>query len=346
MNIRQNHGQLEIRVDRRTELLGIIQIISDYRKKYPDLLEKEGNKVYVEEIETKFNKFNNHPVINKFNEIVISLNFSYDAPVDLFLQLNEDFSYSELENYPFVDRLNSSNMVLEFLNMLPDFAKEINFEEFYIDNKKRYLKYIKAIKSNLGNIDIINYLNNYYKIPYDKKFVVNLIPWQTNGNYGTNNKEELHCNICNDCDLNTEDKVYFADYKVRMYAPLLFHEFSHYFINPLTEKYNLIKEDDSIFANIFEKMESLAYGCNSTIINEHIIRALTIRWRSNVIRNEQATNKAISREKDLGFIYIQTILDSLNEYEQNRDKYPSFDDFYPLIIKSIIREYNHNKKTN
>jgi len=106
------------------------------------------------------------------------------------------------------------------------------------------------------------------------------------------------------------------------------------------------KADDPIFANIFEKMESLAYGCNSTIINAHIIRALTIRWRSNVIRNEQATNKAISREKDLGFIYIENILNSLIIYENNRDKYPNIDVFYPIIIENIVSEYEQKKNIN
>lgn len=44
------HG-LEIRVDKRTELLSIIEIISDYRKYYPFLLKKYGNKNHVIEIE-------------------------------------------------------------------------------------------------------------------------------------------------------------------------------------------------------------------------------------------------------------------------------------------------------
>lgn len=117
-NIKIFSGDLELRVDRRTELLGIIQRISKYNEKYPHLLEKYGNKEYVEEIEKRFNKYKTHPLINLFNDIVFNLNFSYDAPVQLFLELNDDFTFDSLMDYPFKTRLKSDKRVIEFLKLL------------------------------------------------------------------------------------------------------------------------------------------------------------------------------------------------------------------------------------
>ena len=340
-NISINCGELEIRVDRRTELLGIIQIISDYKKTYPHLLKKLGNKKYVEEIEQKFSMYKDHKVIKLFNEIVANNNFGYDAPVHLFLQINDDFTFTTLEDYPFKTRLNSDPKVLELLRLLPSFAQEIGFEKFYNGNNDRYLKYVNNIKKNLGEVDIIASLNDYYNIPNQNKFVVNLIPWQTGGNYGTRNETEIHSNICVAYNSTNDENAYSDDKEKTYYGSLLHHEFSHSFINPLTDKYAIIKEDDPIFSDIADIMKEQAYSNNATIINEHIIRALTIRWGYLRNRKDDLYNRRTEREKERGFIYIENILNSLIFYEENRDEYPNLDSYYPIIIENIIKEYQN-----
>ena len=344
MNVSINRGELEIRVDRRTELLGIIQIISDYRKIYPNLLEKLGNKEYVEKIEVKFSKYKNHQLIKLFNEIVTNNNFNYDAPVNLFLQLNDDFSFINLQDYPFKTRLKSDPKVLELLKLLPAFAKKIKFDEFYQNNVDRYQKYVDNVKNNLGECDIITFFNSYYNLPTDKNFIVNLIPWQTHANYGTSNKTEIHSNICTAYNSTNDDNVFCSNREEIYYAHLLHHEFSHSFINPLTEEYEIIKYDDSIFSDIFEQMKKQAYGRNNSIINEHIIRALTIRWGYLTNPKEELYNRRITKEKERGFIYIDTILEALVFYENNRDLYPNIDEYYPKIIENIINEYQNKQK--
>lgn len=314
MNINIRCGDLEIRVDRRTELLGILEVISNYRETYPKLLEEKGNKDYLEDIKRRFGKYNNHEVIKLFNEIVNNNNFGYDAPIQLFLQLNDDFTFSNLEDYPFKTRLNSDPKVLKLLKLLPEFSREISFEDFYKNNTSRYQKYINNVKENLGNIDIISFLNSYYNISNNKKFIVNLMAWQTGVNYGTQNDTEIHTNISVFYNSNNDDNVFSSNNKDMNYAYLLYHEFSHSFINPLTEKYNIISDDNTIFSDIFEKMKELAYKDNDTIINEHIIRALTIRWEYLTNHDEELYNKRIEKEKKRGFIYIESILESLIYY--------------------------------
>lgn len=336
MNIKVMCGELEIRVDRRTELLGIIQIISNYKLKYSHLLEKHGNRQYVEEIELKFSSWKNHQTIKLFNEIIEKLSFNYDAPVNLFLQLNMDFTYSELSDYPFKKRLKSASIVLEFLDSLPEFAKIIGFNEYYISNHDLYRDYVNCIKINIGDMKLSNFFTKYYGISTSKNLVVNLIPWQTKGNYGTNNNTEIHCNICSSSQL--ENSAYTSDYRKVMYASLLFHEFSHSYINPLTEKYDIIEEKDPIFSNIFDRMQAMVYGQNKSIINEHIIRALTVRWYDIVIVDPKEKERLIAEELIEDFIYLKNIINSLKHYENNRDKYVSIDDYYPVIIENVIKE--------
>ena len=343
MSISVNSEKIEIRVDKRTELLGIIQIISDYRKQYPELLEKHGNLDYIEEIESKFSKYKDHKVIKLFNEIVSNNNFGYDAPVSLFLQLNDDFTLDKLDDYPFITRLNSDPRVLELLSLSPDFAREIDFESFYASNEERYKKFLNNIKSQFDGKDIVSFMLDYYGVQTDKKFVVNLIPFQSNANYGTRNGNEIYSNMCGIPDTLSEDGLYPS---IRQngnvgYVSLLYHEFSHSFINPLTDKHSIINDDDQIFSEIFEVMHQQAYGSNRSIINEHLVRATTIRYRfhDDTRMNKADTNERYNirtqYERESGFIYIDNILESLVFYENNRDKFETIGEFYPVIIENM-----------
>lgn len=334
-NIEKNIGSLSIRVDYRTELLGIIELISDYRKKYPHLLRKYANKLYIEQIEDKFMKFSDHKVVEIFNSLVIKHGFAYDAPIALFLQLDENLNCDKLDPHIFDHRLVNDNDVYELIKLLPDFAKEIDFESFYLNNTKRYEMFINEVKNELEKFDFIEFMTGYYGISCNKNFVVNLIPFQTNGNYGANNANNIFASIGVHDGPQKEEEIY----KVNGFnlSCLLFHEFSHSFINPLTDQYNLISENNPIFNEVKEKMKKQAYNDNSTIINEHIIRALTMRYIYFSGKEKDYYHRQIQREKDIGFLYIENIINSLIEYENNRTIYKTISDYYPVIITNIIK---------
>lgn len=50
-------GYISITVDKRTELLGILLLISDYNKTHDFLIEECGNKEYREKIFNNFSQF-------------------------------------------------------------------------------------------------------------------------------------------------------------------------------------------------------------------------------------------------------------------------------------------------
>ena len=41
---------------------------------------------------------------------------------------------------------------------------------------------------------------------------------------------------------------------------------------------SLITEDNPIFNDIWDKMKELGYGSNKSILNDHIVRAVTLRF--------------------------------------------------------------------
>ena len=131
----KNINGINITVDYRTELLGILMWLSGYTTKLPHLFSEYENKFYTDEIVEKFSKYKNEEAVLKFKELVDKHNFSYDAPFSLFLQLDEHFKCDNLNDYTFKERLQNDESVYEFINGLDDFANKINFNEYY--NSKR-----------------------------------------------------------------------------------------------------------------------------------------------------------------------------------------------------------------
>ena len=333
---------IKITVDKRTELLGILLLISDYKKNYAFLIEECGNKEYRQKIFDNFSKYQEDKSVKLLNQIFDELNFRYDAPVSLFLQLNDDFTYSKLDDYPFHTRLKSSPLVLEFLDSLPAFCDKINFEEYYNSNIEFYEKIINETKKKT-NIDIVvDTLEKFYKLDIKNiSFVLNLLPYTTNGNFGSNHDNIIYSNI--GLKKNPKDLLTFIT--DNDCGSLLLHEFSHSIINPLTDKYSNIP--NNAFSDIFEQMSKMAYGASAPIINEHVIRAIEVFYLKHIINTPDSITFAemkLNRNRENGFKYIDLCLANIKYYYENIDKYENFEEFYPTLINELNNATINNQK--
>lgn len=318
---------IKVTVDKRTELMGVLLLNSEYITKHADLVAECNNKEYRDKIIEHFSKFKDEKIFKLLNEIFEKYYFNYDAPIYLILQLNEDFTYNKLPNYPFKERLGEDKLILDFLNEIPKFVEKTNFIEFFNSNKDFYKKGINQIENLIKDYKIIDFLTDFYKLDLSHiKFVINLMHFATGSNYGTQNKNEFVCNCClrksEDGSINFIDTI---DSTLTLYV----HEFSHSIINPLIEKYNNIKLD--FFNNIKEKMQNMYYWNVETIINEHIIRALEVIYLK---KERKIPNHFFCAENyrkhcfNIGFIYIDMCISSLENYIFNKEKYKNFEEYF------------------
>lgn len=122
---------------------------------------------------------------------------------------------------------------------------------------------------------------------------------------------------------------------------IVWHEFSHSFVDPLTEKHRSeVMKYASLYAPISKQMTEQAYDWERTV-NEHIVRALTSRFASREIGTEVG-DKELQADKSKGFIYIEALAERLKEYESQRSKYQTFANFYPRIL-DVFREIQEKK---
>lgn len=335
MNIHDKIDNIEIRVDKRTTLLGIIEVLSDYRNKYPKLINGINNEDYIKYIDNTFSKYRNHNIIILFNNLLQKYDLSFSKPIKLFLQLKEDFTIDYIDSEIVNKKLNNDPDVISLLEQLQSFAKSINFDSFYLENEKRYKKYLNNIKSQLINSNIYKFMSDYYGQDINKKLVVNLIPWRTYGCYGTNDDNNIYTHLCCHHQAIDDNTLYPNDDKVFDYSAFLVHEFSHSFINPIVDKYDLISEEDVIFADILPTISKIGYGSNNSILKDHIVRAITLRYLLKYKKDISYYNNQYNLDKKLGFKYIDSFLEELLFYENNRTIYPDFETFYPKLINSV-----------
>jgi hypothetical protein len=120
---------------------------------------------------------------------------------------------------------------------------------------------------------------------------------------------------------------------------VVFHEFSHPIINPLTEKNKDLVEKYKI---AYEKLKPYkkpyaGYGDWEECVNEHIIRAISIYLVRNYC-NSYYADKHLEYDYNLGYRYIPYFIERLDYYEKNRNTYKTIDDFYSELIKAFTQD--------
>lgn len=342
-NIEKKVGLIHICVDFRTELLGIIQILSNNPLTETD--DNFSNQKYISEIEKRFGKYRNHPVIKMDTYYREKYGFDYDAPITMFLQLDEHFKTDKLNDYILYKRLDGDESIYQYIGLLEDFANEIGFEKYYNEKQQQYESYINQLVTPLENYDVTEYLKNYYNIAIaDKVFTINILPFQKGNAYGSTIDNHIYSSLSSATVRNCRedsDITFVIPGKEFRIASLILHEFSHSIINPLTDKLNLISEEDDLFDEIKDIMKKQAYSINSAIMNEHIIRGVQARYQYKYDR--AGVEQYITNLEKNGFIFIRTVIESLEYYENNRNIYLNFESFYPIIVENMRAKKKQDK---
>lgn len=181
--------------------------------------------------------------------------------------------------------------------------------------------------------DFFSKVEVYYK---DDLEYFNRILEKYNFGFDLNKDKEKYINIVFNLSIFLGDTIFIDnDYYI---CNLIFHELSHPVINQLTEsnlalvnKYKEIHEELEKY-----KSEFSGYGDWEECVNEHIVRALSIHLSKKYFEVD-FTNRRIEFDYNLGYRYIKEIVSKLEEYEKNRNRYKSIDEFYPELIKVFVR---------
>lgn len=274
---------IEICIDKRTELMSVLLYISNYRKEYPNLILYDRDIPYVKDIYEAFSKFSNHKAVVLLNEIVEKLNFCYDAPYVLAMQLNEDFSVGNLLEYPFENRLKANPTVLEFMNEIKDFVEESGFDKFYESHTDVYQKWLEEFKSTIKT-DVLSKFEEFYHIDTNRRYVVNLLPLTSYKGmyYDYRNRDEFVVHYRN----KNKDEIKF-DVDGGSTSSI-FNIFTTSLIRQIIEEKNLkvpmTKDFEEIMKSSYTSINNLQFVCFE------ISRVLECIFHDEICPNEEKRN--------------------------------------------------------
>lgn len=329
--VSHNINGINMMIDPRIELLAVVQAVGTYDEQYDLITNEDFN--YKKEIMKGFSKFSNHEAVKVFNNMSRE-NFSYDAPPTAMLYLSNPLSLKV--NQDFTDYLKSrggEEKLNKFALEIRNFAIDTKFHEFFNKQKKFYNSVIEENAKVMGNTNYIDQLEQYYGMKQNSYNII-LSPMFHSGGFGPRVKSE-----------NGEYDVYsiqgpssvkdnipiFGDEDGFRYIAL--HEFSHSFINPLTEEnIDEVNKYSELYKPISEKMNKQAYNSWENCAYEHIVRSVVARLIF-IHSGSENYETIVAYEKDRGFLYIDELTKKLEEYEKNRDRYKSFKDFFPELVK-------------
>ena len=118
--------------------------------------------------------------------------------------------------------------------------------------------------------------------------------------------------------------------------PLFVHELCHGYTNPVVERHFARLQDagDRLFAAKATAMRRQAYANGRTVLCETFVRACVIRCVYDT-EGEPAARKQAAQEAREHFPWAAELAAQLGDYQRDRAKYPTFDDFVPQIAAAL-----------
>lgn len=328
----KNADSLKIMVDPRIELLSAVQLDSDYET----LTKLEFR--YASDMKEYFRNHKNHMAVRTFRRLR-NIGYGYDAPPTSMLYLSEPPELKQNIDFDedIIKRTGNEKSLTDFIGYLRNFGSDADFPDFYEKNLPFYQAIVDNVYNDIKDMKLTKALDDYYGMEVNSYNII-LAPMFHDGGYGprikgTNGLYDVYALIGPSGTIDGEDSEKIPDFSVDTIQYLVWHEFSHSFVNPATEKYaDEINKYSDLFTNIRTQMEAQAYPEWTICVNEHIVRAITARL-TYIYSGQAAGDQSVANEKSKGFYYIEPLCDSLIIYEENRDKYPTFESYYPELIK-------------
>jgi len=327
--------RLNIKIDDKIETLYSIAFLNNY------FLIGPHDNIYKRKLRKEFNGLKQHKAVHLFDSLINTSDIAGNNIVKWVMQF---------DSFPNLTQTKSSIEPIIYSDndiLLTEFKKElINFH--YDPLFQKFLKQVSSINEKLinqvNNSKTINelpsYLEEYYGIKLNSYNLI-LSPFLHTGGFNiemklANNQKEISSIIGPNGEI---DFIPYFD-KDYMETDMILHEFGHSFVNPISDQY--LEEIETLRNKYYTKElretgNKNGYDEWRYIFNEIILRATTIKITEKHFGKTKSEDN-LNEEISSGFGMVKEVVKILEEYKNNRKKYPTFDMFYPILIKRLISQ--------
>lgn len=290
-------------------------------------LMSEAENEYTAAVTSFLNEYRHHKIYEK-TEAMISYGFTFSRPVEIALCLGSSRELILKYNPSDLCVRYSGGMesIQEFLGLLRQFAVETKYFSFFEKAVRFYDPILEKVKKNIRKYPFISMLEQEYgKEQGSYNYIVTSL---MKGNFG------IH--FINPATQKTDMFSVFSTDDFSLSPAILFHEYSHPYINPLTEKYSEIADRYYEAYELLKKYKLpdylSGYGDWQECINEHFVRGMAIHLMKKCRLDKEAA-QLLKKDLYYGYKYMPLILERYEFYDSSRDKYIDFESFYPELLK-------------
>jgi hypothetical protein len=333
-------GGLHVVVDPRMELLSTVQLLSGYK------ILNQLDFLYKQEIIKQFSPFKDHPAVTYFGQLSAK-GFAFGAPVEMILCLSDPPAL--IAQRPFTEfalrRAGGKENIERFVTLLRQFAVDAKFAAFIAAHKDAYAEMAAMVRSRLKDKDDVDLLEKYFGMKQHTYTFV-FAPLIHGGGFGvrfeTGGRMFDIFSVCGPREVvNGQPQVR----QTEDFRYLLWHEFSHSFINPTSAGFagrfapyagliDVIKQKGYLKGREKELEgvpPDLIWG---ECIDEHIVRAVTTRL-AFFEYGAEARDRRLQTEVANGFIFTPAVAKCLEGYETHRDRYRTIVDYFGEIAQAF-----------
>ena len=323
-------------VDPRVEIISIIQLLSEMAEDAPFLVSGFDSFAYEykKNALTHFSKFAEHKAVKMFNKRW-SANGNFGPEVEVAIRLGPSPAFEQIIELPesCLEMMLGEQKLQEFLQALRDFAVESDFVDFFERNQEFYLAIENRTKDTLGDMTPAT-LENYYGAKQNSHSII-IVPLLGGVGYGPRvERGDSSLDIYNIMGPQKLEEGLPDFGTVEYFRSIVWHEFGHSFVNPIvfahTEE---VAKYESLYDSVKDLMSRQGYNDWTTAVCEHLVEAVVTRIMCLEL-SEEASIKQMESRISRGYIYVDELAEFLKtNYEPNRGKYPTFESFFPELLK-------------
>lgn len=313
---------VSVQVDPRIELMTVIQLLADY----PVLTSLASP--YRADARAFFAAHAAHPAVTAF-DTMSSAGFAFDAVPKAFASMSPlpDLRLGHDVPPEAIERAGGRPRLEAFAVSAAQFAHESDFAAFYRAHEGTYKALVDSALPHVHAA--VGQLEAYLGADFAAARVV-LSPLLHDGGFAMRGTEPASQAFIGPVGLANGFPDFGGEERL---GPLIWHEFAHTIVNPLTHQaQGTVDSMEVVDATFRDTMRRQAYGDWETIVSESVIRALEVRLATRTLGSE-AGARALARQVDRGFRHVPRLVEALREYESDRSTYPTLALFYLRLLR-------------
>lgn len=329
---------IHVRVDPRVELFSILARLAGFAEysQAPDY-------AYTRAVDSHFAAFAGHPAVASMRSLRRWHGVSHDAVMNLAWHVTDPPELAELVPFdprpPALDRRWKVRSARGFLDAARRFARDSGFQRFW-EAQHDLLEQTQArFASVLEKEALLAWFDSFFGVPEDLRFYA--APGMLTGGsgYGVSaqvGRTALIHQIIGVSRLDEHELPWFdADN-----LSTIVHEYCHAFVNPLVHRFeeDLEASGKRIYPYVEDAMELQAYANWKSMVYESLVRAATVQFLE-LHRGQQAAREEIRVHRfQYSFLWMDELCALLDEYEKNRQRYPSLEALMPRVA-ALLNDY-------